>query len=186
MESTENEQHNDADFHGDLDYWSFVALATSRLNDELDAVHTDASHLALSFNRASEIMKHIAESQVHRPLKLTWSSFRMLFVLWNVGEIEQSKLTLLTNSSKATVSNLSAGLLKQGFIERLLSHQDRRTYRLRLTPAGEETVRQAYLEQNELLRQWISPLNESERDTLNELLNKLMDRKDIFGLRGTA
>lgn len=167
----------------DLDYWNFVTLAEQRVGERLDNVDADPSHLALSLNRASGIITHVTESSVHRPLKLNWSAFRMLFVLWVAGEIEQSKLTLLTNSSKATVSNVSNGLLKQGLIERAPSEKDRRTFRLKLTTEGEQTVTEAYLQQNELLIQWSSVLDESERETLMALLEKLMRRRDIFGYR---
>lgn len=110
----------------------------------------------------------------------------MLFVLWVVGEIEQSKLTLLTNSSKATVSNVSNGLLKQELIVRTPSEKDRRTFLLKLTPQGEQTVTEAYSQQNEILLQWSSVLDDDERQILMNLLEKLMKRRDIFGYRSTT
>lgn len=84
-----------------LDYWSFVTLAKQKVGERLNNIDADPSHLALSLNRASGIITHVTESAVHRPLKLNWSAFRMLFVLWVAGEIEQSKLALLTNSRVA-------------------------------------------------------------------------------------
>lgn len=170
----------------DLDYWSFVTLAKQTVGERLVKIDADPSHLALSLNRASGIITHVTESSVHRPLKLNWSAFRMLFVLWVAGEVEQSNLTVLTNSSKATVSNVSNGLLKQGLIERAPSEKDRRTFRLKLTSKGEQTVTEAYLEQNELLVQWSSVLDEEELQTLMILLEKLMRRRDIFGSRRTT
>lgn len=167
----------------DLDYWSFVELAKQRVSEQFDIEGVNSSHLALSLNRASGIITHVTESSIHRPLNLNWSAFRMLFVLWVVGEIEQSKLTLLTNSSKATVSNVSNGLLKQKLIARTPSENDRRTFLLKLTPMGEQTVTKAYLQQNELLMQWSSVLNDTERQLLMSLLEKLMKRRDIFGYR---
>lgn len=169
---------------GELDYWDFVELTKGRLNDRLAGTDVEASHLALSLNRASETMKQVSESTVHRPLKLTWSSFQVLFVLWIAGEIDQARLTDLTHHSKATVSNLAANLLKLGLVERRSSEADRRTFRLRLTPEGEKTVSAAYMAQNELFVQWSSVLDEAERETLVALLNKLMRRRDVFGARG--
>lgn len=171
---------------GELDYWSFVTLAKQRVGERLNIADVDSSHLALSLNRASGIITHVTESEVHRPLKLNWSAFRMLFVLWVVGEIEQSKLTLLTNSSKATVSNVSNGLLKQELIVRTPSEKDRRTFLLKLTPQGEQTVTEAYSQQNEILLQWSSVLDDDERQILMNLLEKLMKRRDIFGYRSTT
>lgn len=163
------------------DYWEFVALAKHRLNRQYDQKAVDASHMALSLNRASETLKQVSEALVHRPRKLTWSGFRMLFVLWNIGEVEQSRLTDLTNSSKATVSNVVAGLIRQGFVEKRNSETDRRTFLLRLTPEGEREVEELYLQQNDLFVQWASALDEEERRTLVRLVDKLMNRPDIFG-----
>lgn len=170
----------------ELDYWSFVSLATEQVADRLDNIDAEPSHLALSLNRASDIITYVTESFIHRPLNLTWSGFRVLFVLWIVGETEQSKLTLLTNSSKATVSNLTNGLAKQGMIERSPSENDRRTFSVSLTTLGESTVTQAYLEQNDLLVQWSSVLAPEERRTLLSLLEKLMHRRDLFASRSTT
>lgn len=170
----------------ELDYWRFVSLATEQVAHRLDSIDAEPSHLALSLNRASDIITYVTETFVHRPLNLTWSGFRVLFVLWIVGETEQSKLTLLTNSSKATVSNLTNVLVKQGMIERTPSENDRRTFRVSLTPLGENTVTQAYVEQNDLLVQWSSVLDAEERRTLLNLLEKLMHRRDIFESRSTT
>lgn len=164
-----------------LDYWEFVNVAKRRLNEQYDQKAVDASHLALSINRASETIKQVSETLVHRPRKLTWSGFRMLFVLWNVGEVEQARLTELTNSSKATVSNVAAGLIKLGLVEKRSSDTDRRTFLLQLTPEGEQEVEQLYLEQNDLFVQWSSVLNDEERKTLVQLVDKLMNRPGLFG-----
>ena len=170
----------------ELDYWSFVSLATERVADRLDNLDAESSHLALSLNRASDIITYVTESFVHRPLGLTWSGFRVLFVLWIVGETEQSKLTLLTNSSKATVSNLTNGLAKQGMIDRVPSENDRRTFRVSLSALGANTVTQAYVEQNDLLVEWSSVLDADDRRTLLNLLEKLMRRRGIFESRSAT
>lgn len=169
----------------ELEYWGFVARAKHEVSQRLSGIDADPSHLALSLNRASGIITHVTESAVHRPLHLTWSGFRMLFVLWIIGETEQSKLALLTNSSKATVSNLTNGLVKNGFVERKPSTADRRTFLVSLTELGRQTVTQAYVDQNELLIQWSSVLDDEERATLISLLEKLMRRRDVFGYRST-
>lgn len=164
-----------------LDYWEFVDVAKRRLNQRYDQETVDASHLALSINRASETIKQVSETLLHRPRKLTWAGFRTLFILWNIGEVEQARLTELTTSSKATVSNVVAGLIKLGFVEKRSSDTDRRTFLLRLTPEGEQEVEQLYLEQNDLFVQWSSVLDEEERRTLVQLVDKLMNRSNLLG-----
>lgn len=166
-----------------FDYWDFVSLATRQLNEHYRPSAVEASHLALHINRASETIQHVSESLVHRSRNLKWSGFRMLFVLWNVGEIEQSRLTDLTNSSKATVSNIVASLLRQGLVERRNSETDRRTFLVKLTDEGTRLTEELYLEQNQLFVQWASVLEPDEVATLRGLLMKLMDRRDIFGAR---
>lgn len=163
------------------DYWDFVSLATNQLNTHFRPSEVNASHLALAINRASETIKQISESLVHRPRNLTWSGFRLLFVLWNVGEIEQSRLTVLTNASKATVSNIAGNLIKQDLVSRRGSDADRRTFVLRLTDKGRKLVEELYLEQNQLFVQWASVLEPEEMELLQSLVDKLMKRRDIFG-----
>lgn len=167
------------------DYWDFVSLATRQLNEHYRPSEVNASHLALAINRASETIQQVSESLVHRPRNLTWSGFRMLFVLWNVGEIEQSQLTGLTNSSKATVSNLVGSLIRRELVSRRSSDTDRRTFVLQLTTRGRDLVEELYLEQNQLFVQWASVLEAEEIETLQRLVDKLMKRRDIFGSRRT-
>lgn len=176
-------EHTRAQLPDRPDYWDFVSLATHQLNEHYRPSEVSASHLALAINRASETIQQVSESLVHRPRNLKWSGFRMLFVLWNVGEIEQSRLTVLTNSSKATVSNLAASLIKQDLVSRRSSDTDRRTFVLKLTDKGRSLVEELYLEQNELFVQWASVLTLDERETLQRLVDKLMKRRDIFGAR---
>lgn len=168
-----------------LDYWEFVSLASSRLNEAYPPSEVKASHLALALNRTSEILRHVSESRVHRRHNLQWSGFRMLFVLWHVGEIEQSRLTVLTNSSKATVSNIILSLSKRGLVKRGESSADRRTFMVDLTAAGLSLVEEVYLEQNRLFVKWASVLDADELDTLRYLVNKLMNRRDMFGIDRT-
>lgn len=163
------------------DYWEFVEVAKSRLNQQFRQNAVNSSHLALSLNRASDTLIQVSEALIHRPRKLTWAAFRMLFVLWNLGEVEQARLTVLTNSSKATVSNVVSGLIKQGYVEKRSSATDRRTFLLRLTPEGEHEVEQVYLQQNDLFIQWASALDQEEQKTLARLVDKLMSRPGLFG-----
>lgn len=167
-----------------MEYAEFVERARRQMADELD-LDVQASELALSLNRASGILTYAAESSIHRPRGLVWSSFRVLFTLWVVGGVEQSRLGELTSSSKATVSNLVISLERDGLVERLPLETDRRTRMVHLTGAGVARVREALTAQDALFVQWTSVLDADERETLIVLLAKLMDRRDMMGITGS-
>ncbi len=158
-----------------MDYQSFVALARGRLEAELD-LDVGASELALALNRAAGILTDAAEATVHRPNGLVWSQFRLMFTLWVLGDVEQARLSGLTSSHKATVSNIIGSLTRRGLIERREADGDRRTKMIRLTADGEQCVRSALLAQDALFVEWSSALTQAERDTFVHLLGKLMER----------
>ena len=164
----------------DLDFWSFTSRAKRRIEDKLENTDADPSHLALWLNRASGIVTYATETTIHRPNGLSWATFRALFVIWVCEEIEQSKLAELTNSSRATTSNVVKSLLARELINRHPSQADGRTSLLTLTEKGSELATLAYREQNRLLEQWSSVLTDDEQRTLMELLEKLMNRRDVF------
>lgn len=155
-----------------MNYQRFVALATRRLA-ELD-IDVSASHLALSLNRASGILTDAAEAAVHRPNGLVWSSFRLLFTLWVLGEADQARLPELTSSNKAAVSSAVLALARKGLVERVDSPHDRRTKVVRLTASGDARVRDALVAQDPLFTDWAAVLTPEEQRQLAALLHKML------------
>lgn len=158
----------------ELDYSSFVQRSRSRLSAEIGTHDLAPNDLALTLNRASGWVTRLAESRVHRPRGLSWSAFKVLFILWMIGDLEQHRVALLADTSRATTSAIVKSLTKSGLVVQSPLASDKRTNVLTLTHSGRDMARQAYLDQNELLRNWSSILTPAEQEILTLLLSKLI------------
>jgi MarR family transcriptional regulator, negative regulator of the multidrug operon emrRAB len=165
---------------GKLDYWSFVELARKRIVEELDDTNTEATSLIITLNRAANLVIYDLESSVHRPRGLSWSAFRLLFVVWLAGPLESGRAAKLAGMSRAAVSNLTNTLIAKGMLRKYSSGGDGRTIMLELTDEGSEYTRTAYRDQNTQEARWASALTEVEAQVLIMLLEKLMShRKEV-------
>jgi DNA-binding MarR family transcriptional regulator len=88
-------------------------------------------------------------------------------------EITPTQLSRSQNVTKNTISSLLRGLEDQGLIARELDLDDRRIFRIRLTPAGSELVRSSAPLHISQLNQFAAHLNPQEQAQLIDLLGKL-------------
>jgi DNA-binding MarR family transcriptional regulator len=88
-------------------------------------------------------------------------------------ETTPTELSRSQNVTKNTISALLRGLEDQGLISRELDADDRRVFRIRLTPAGRELLRSTAPQRIAQLNQFASHLNSQEQNQLIDLLGKL-------------
>lgn len=157
-----------------LNSWTFGVLADERLKEELPGSDPTTNGLLLFLNRASADLTAELEAEVHKPLGLSWSEYRLLFVLWIAGDLEPARVAELTQTSRASVSNLSISFIDQGLIDRRPSLTDKRSVLLSLTSEGVRRVRQAYLAQNAKQQELFAVLTEEEQAILRLLLAKMV------------
>ena len=169
---------------GELDFWSFVALANRRLADEFGFRHQLATEVLLTLNRASNIVTYDLEASVHRPRGLSWSAFRLLFVTWLAGPLEAKKVAELTGMSRAAVSNLTKSLFADGLLERGPGEHDGRSVLLSLSERGRAEMAEVFRDHNEREHEWTSVLTDAEQRILVMLLDKLISNRDQFDVRG--
>lgn len=159
---------------GDLDFWSFVALANQRLSTEYGFAHHLATQVLLTLNRASDVVTYDLESTVHRPRGRSWSAFRLMFVVWLAGPLEPSGAARLTGMSRAAVSNVVKSLVTDGLLDRAPAERDGRSVLLSLTHIGHIEMVSTFREHNEREFGWTSVLSVEEQRILVMLLNKLI------------
>lgn len=159
---------------GPANSWAFGVLADSRLRGEFPGSDPSANSLLLFLNRASADVTAELETEVHKPLGLSWSGYRLLFVLWIAGDLEPARIADLTHTSRASVTNLSTSFVEQGLIDRRPSQTDKRSVLLSLTEEGERQVKSAYLAQDARQKELLSVLNEEEQAILRLLLAKMV------------
>lgn len=166
----------------DLDYWSFVELASRRLSARVGDHDAAATRVLLSLNRASDVVTYDLEAAIHRPRGRSWSAYRLVFVVWLAGPIEPKTAALLTGMSRAAVSNLAKPLVDDGVLLRTPDPEDGRSVRLELSDAGRAAIEETFRAQNEREAAWVDVLTPDEQETLVGLLNKLVTARD-FGVR---
>lgn len=169
---------------GPLDFWSFIDLANRRLSSEYGSSHQLATQVLLTLNRAANVVTYDLESSVHRPRGLSWSAFRLLFVVWLAGPIESKAAAKLTGMSRAAVSNLTKSLVAAGLLDRTPDARDGRSVQLSLTERGRGEMAETYREHNEREYAWASVLTEAEQHVLVMLLDKLVTNRSQFDVRG--
>jgi MarR family transcriptional regulator, negative regulator of the multidrug operon emrRAB len=162
---------------GLLNSWTFGLMADERLRREFPGAEPTTNTLLLFLNRASADLTSILEAEVHKPLGLSWSGYRLLFVLWVAGDLEPARVAELTHTSRASVSSLSMSFIEQGLIDRRPSETDGRSVLLSLTEKGADLVRRAYLAQDARQRELFSTLTEAEQEILYILLSKMMESR---------
>lgn len=168
----------------ELDFWSFVELANTRLAGEFGFRRQLATEVLLTLNRASNIVTYDLEASVHRPRGRSWSAFRLLFVTWLAGPLEAKKAAELTGMSRAAVSNLTKPLVEEGMLERAPGEHDGRSVLLSLTERGRREMAEVFRAHNEREREWASVLTETEQRILIMLLDKLITNRTQFDVRG--
>lgn len=149
----------------------------------------DLTALAVSFNliRAADRIVYDLEA-MHRPLGWSWPGFRVVFWIWLLGPLEQRRIASLISVSRANISSVLNTLERDGFVTRQRGKGDRRQVQVALTRTARKLIAAAFNFQNRREQQWVSVLSKSERDTLVQLLGKLLDhtppeKRDVISSR---
>lgn len=166
-----------------LDFWSFIELAEAQLGRRFGADGRLATEVLLTLNRASIVVTYDLESAIHRPVGLSWASFRLLFVTWLAGPLEPKKAAELAGMTKAAVSNLSKSLIDTGLLTRTPADRDGRRVQLALTDAGGRKMHDLFERQSEREQAWVAALTPAEQHILVMLLNKLIAGRTDFDVR---
>ncbi|MBO3682259.1 MarR family winged helix-turn-helix transcriptional regulator [Streptomyces sp. NEAU-YJ-81] len=157
-------------------------LAVSTAREQVPGIDEGAMRVGLNLVRASNRLITEAESGIQRAEKLSWPSFRVLFIVWMYGEIEARSIARITGVARQTVSSVLSTVERYGYVERKKANgQDRRLIRVRLTAPGREAVRHAFMLHNQVEARLFSRLTVDEQQQLAGLLGKLVD--DPHGCR---
>src|ERR1700722_7983717 len=144
-----------------------------------DVVGADAAeHAELVFNltRLHHRLSRDFEG-LHRRRGWTWAGFRIMNVLWAVGDAELRDVARLSGASRAAVSSALNTLERDGLVSRIRDSADRRMVRLQLTEHGRSALHEAMREQAGGEREWLAALAPGEQQQLSMLLAALADQK---------
>jgi DNA-binding MarR family transcriptional regulator len=90
------------------------------------------------------------------------------------GGVTPTYLSRCQHVNKNTISALLRGLEDQGLVQRTLDQEDRRIFRIQLTPAGHKVLEDSAASYIDKLNKLVSELTVEERAQLGDLLAKLL------------
>jgi DNA-binding MarR family transcriptional regulator len=103
-----------------------------------------------------------------------------LMILDELGTPRKSDLINQHLSEFSTGVEIIRRLAKAGLVEEFPDADDRRTKRVRLTPAGQQLLCQTYPKMNVVAQIVAGSLTEAEKDILLQILGRLEKRHDEF------
>jgi len=104
---------------------------------------------------------------------LTPQQFGLLRFLWEEDGLTQVELSSRSQIDRTTIGGLIDRLEQSGLVKRLPHPEDRRAYRISLTPAGKKLEAELAPLAEELQRAILEPLDPDEIETLTAVLGKL-------------
>lgn len=124
------------------------------------------------FSLTNTYQSRMSKETLRTALKLVLSDFSTLMVLGQFAPINGRKLSKLMNINAGTISLYVQRLVEKGLVQREQDRTDRRNWWLTLTNTGQEVYKEMIAGTVEYTRDFLSPLNESEQETLHQLLLK--------------
>lgn len=125
-----------------------------------------------SFKAFSEIVQKHGLHPLH---------FGMLTIIDAEEPISQQELSRRTGIDPSTMVTRMDVLDEHGLVERARGAEDRRSYKIRLSPTGRELLSELREQAREHGERFFAPLTPSERRSLHELLAKLAAGLDEAG-----
>lgn len=106
-----------------------------------DADH-DLAAMALSSNvfRAATAMRRRLEQSALRDADLSWTAFKVLWVLWIWGDRETRFVAIEADVTKGTLTGVVDTLEKRGLVRRRRHEDDRRLVSVGLTGEGKDLI----------------------------------------------
>jgi len=104
----------------------------------------------------------------------TPEQWRLLVLISNEGEMNQSQLAELQHKDRAAIKRLIDHLETKKLVNRK-SGKDSRSYTISLTPKGRQVVEVYNHASKETVEEALSCFTEDEAKNLNQLLNKLLN-----------
>lgn len=157
-----------------LNSYTFSKRAETKIQNEFPELNPGTNTLVLFLNRTADVVTSVLESEVHRPMGLSWAGYRMLFALWVTDELEPARIAELTYTSRASVTSLMNSFIDRGHLTRRPSQTDGRSVVLSLTESGLNLARSAFLAQNDRQEELLDALSPDEQQILRILLAKMM------------
>ena len=105
---------------------------------------------------------------------LSESRLLVLMLLREHGALSPLQVAEMSGVTKATMTQQIRVLLKDGYITKVDVPEDKRKYRIELTPIGSEIIASAFTTHTTWIQALTSALSTDEMDQLDHILNKIL------------
>lgn len=126
--------------------------------------------------RASLRLDADFDAAAHRPRGITYAGWRLLFCLWSAGPLQTSELARLLAITAPTVSSTMKTLEARGLLERDRTSEDRRAVTVRITPAGDAVVVDAFAAMHARARRWMEGIPAADLRAFARVLATIASR----------
>ncbi|AEM87018.1 winged helix DNA-binding protein [Streptomyces antimycoticus] len=133
-------------------------------------LNTHPGHLARRFQQAHSLLWGAMVSE-----EITSPQFAVVNALTERPEIDQRTLSEHVHLDRSTIADLVARLARRGLLERVRDPNDGRRNVLRLTEEGARVHQKLVTRTARMNRVFLSPLDETERETLLRLIARVTD-----------
>ena len=154
-------------------FYSFVDGVAEVVSREDVASDSVTPRLSLMMRRVNQLMSDDATRRVYRPHGWSHAGFRICIALWVMGPMASHRVTAMTNMGRATVSAALKRISDEGLVIKEPSPDDLRSVHVRLTPLGEEKIRESYAVHLAGEHEWLDAMTLAEKHMLLMLLEKL-------------
>lgn len=152
----------------------FERRAAHLIERHLPEADTEIFSLFFNLLSASNAASSVIEARAFRPKGLTWGSFRTLFTLMVLGDLNPNEIAARSGVSDAAVSGVLKTLERQGHLDRTVDDSDRRRVRVSITESGRRLALAAYGDQNRVEREVVGLLTDEERAVLEAASRRLL------------
>ena len=128
--------------------------------------------LVIALSRALRYT-HRDSEELMRSYHLTMGQFQVLEALYHKGDCSIHTLTQAVLSTSGNMTVVIRNLEQAGYIIRDQNPEDRRSFLIRLTKAGQKLIGEVFTKHMVLLDKRLSKLSEAEKETIIEILKKL-------------
>jgi len=123
------------------------------------------------------IIKEFAQHQsdeIYRG-KITLPQFLVMDFLMKNETAKMSDLAQFMDVSMATMTGIVDRLVRHKYVERLLSDEDRRIIRIRMTREGATLMNRVYLRRREVIIKIFGQISANDRDEYLRILSRIRD-----------
>ena len=123
-------------------------------------------------DRVFHLVNNLTENYLSKN-NLTFNQFKVLEVLYHLGDLNIGSITKLTMSTPGNITVVVKNLKRDNWITSVKDPNDNRASILSITQKGKEIIEEVFPNHAKNLTKAMEVLNDEELDTLYGLLNKV-------------